>query len=103
MSVVSGVTILCSLSEGHTEHGSDVALILNGWLPKSPGFFDISDSYAGTKHPQHYVFGAGINYMLEDAFVEKFLAHKWEYPERAILIIQPEDGATRVFRPEEIA
>ena len=54
----------------------------------------------GPKHPQCFVFGAGLNFADEDALAEKILCFDWKYPENMVLVIQPEDGPTRVWRPQ---
>lgn len=77
---------------------------MNGWLRDKKGAAGwelglVSDHYAGGKHPQQYVAGGGFNYFAEDEFATFVLGLPWEHPENVVLVIQPEDGPTRVFRP----
>jgi hypothetical protein len=99
MSMVSGVTFICSLSEDEDK----VLLHLNESLKKHHcdcDFRELAEHYGGNKHPQCLTLGAGINYLPEFDFAKYVLCHyAWESPERVILVIQPEDGPTRVYRP----
>lgn len=99
MSVVTGVMLLVSIGDG-TDHS--IIDEIQAWL-KARGrgqLAEISDYAGGSKHPQFEAFTAGINYFLEDAeFCEFVLSREWKYPENVVLILQPEDGPTRVFRP----
>jgi hypothetical protein len=99
MSVVSGVTLVCSLCEGsEPEDGAHIIRMLDDaagtWC-----FTQLTDHYGGHKHPQIMAFGAGINGLDEDLFAAKVMAHAWEHPENVVLVIQPEDGPTRTWRP----
>lgn len=105
MSVVSGVTLICSLIESDFDDGHDIVETLNRFIHEDgcashTVFVELSEKYGGHKHPQHYAFCAGINFLQEDEFAKKVMALEWQCPENVILIIQPEDGDTRVFRPE---
>ncbi|MEO7424959.1 MAG: hypothetical protein ABI036_07220 [Fibrobacteria bacterium] len=61
---------------------------------------NVADHAGGGKHPQFQAWSAGINYFdAEDEFVHFVLTRKWECPENVVLILQPEEGATRTFRP----
>lgn len=42
-----------------------------------------------------------MNYLDEDAFAEAFLALPWTDPENVVLIMQPEDGPTKVYQPKD--
>jgi hypothetical protein len=109
MSVVSGVVLCSSLGEKQGSQGEDGMPLLfeqiNGWLNEHPLGRDrwrlkmIERHFGGGKHPQMSVAGGGFNHFCEDEFADYVLGLPWEYPENVILIIQPEDGATRVFRP----
>jgi len=104
MSVVSGVTLLCSLEGCGEEYDEDGIRILSrlNWYLEALGsashFEELSEHYGGGKHPQQFVFGAGVNYLDEDRFAEFVLSLPWEDPENVVLVIQPEDGPTRVWR-----
>lgn len=103
MSVVSGV-VLC-MSAGEEEMEDELAPLLvevNRWLAARGAFRldPVEDGFGGSKHPQMIVAGGGFNHFDEDAFAEFVLGLPWGEPENVVLIIQPEDGPTRVFRPE---
>lgn len=55
--------------------------------------------FGGSKNPQMSVAGGGFNYFCEDQFADYVLGLPWRNPENVILIINPEDGETRIFRP----
>jgi hypothetical protein len=108
MSRVSGVTLICSLCEGVEEdEGASIIRMLDeaaGHSCFTPlvghcFFTQLTDHYGGNKHPQIMALGAGINGFDEDLFATKVMAHPWEYPENVVLVIQPEDGPTRTWRP----
>lgn len=100
MSVVSGVTVFVSVIESETDDGDDIAVMLDGWLEAVGAvgrFSELSEAYGGGKHPQQFVHGGGFKYFDEDGFAARFNAHRWESAENAVLVIQPEDGTTRVW------
>lgn len=76
---------------------------INAWLAEC-GFrplVDITDHMGGTKHSQMCVFGAAFNYFASrDEFRAMVISLPWEYPEEVVLLMNPEDGATEVARPE---
>lgn len=103
MSIVSGVIVCCSCSED-----DDNLDKINAWL----GAIDdarmghmrrVERSFGGTKHPQMYVFGAGLNYFGShvDKFVAFVLSLTWEYRGNLLIIHQPEEGPTQVWRPAD--
>lgn len=100
MSVVTGLVLICSLA---AEDG-DKPIIdrLDEWLGNR-GFrplTDVSDKSGGSKHPQCLTFHCGYNSFPEDSFADQVLAEDWTDPENTVLIMQPEEGPTRVFRPK---
>jgi hypothetical protein len=112
MSIVSGVTLICGFQEHETwrtaSHEEVVQALLaefnaqlftDGGTPiVTRGLKEVSDHY-GYRHPQHYTFGGGINYLDEDRFAAYVMARKWAQPDRVVLVIQPEHTQTRVWRP----
>lgn len=105
MSVVTGIMVICSVCEDDGEDENHPVLFekLNDWIEsrhKSRPLKLVEDHFGGNKHPQCYSAGAGMNHFDADAFAEFFLSLAWESPENAMLIMQPESGATRVFRPK---
>lgn len=102
MSVVSGITIQITVAE-ESDDESCCPLIdqINGWLAKRSflPLASVEKYYGGSKHPQVLVFGAGFNYFPEAEFEKFFLSLKWKEPETVVLLINPEDGPTKVIRP----
>lgn len=103
MSVVSGVVLCTSCCEDEVSEDGPAILFerINEWLA-SKGPFKINrveDNFGGGKHPQMFVAGGGFNYFPEDEFAEFAMSLPWSNPENVVLIIEPEDGRTRVFRP----
>ncbi len=109
MSVVSGVVLICTVGEdgmdADPDEGGDPWKLreINNWLAENKvagtGLEDQSEATAGGKHPQFYLFGAGFNYFPENEFADFVMGLQWDFPENVVLIIEPEDGATRVWRP----
>lgn len=95
MSVVSGVVLLTTSS---AEEYSTIAL-LDRWLTEK-GFAklaDITDHASGSKHPQINILAAGYNYFPEEDFIQFVINLDWNCPENVILMINPEDGRSRVI------
>lgn len=107
MSVVSGVTLHFSVAEDSTEQpdGSDIfanITKINDWLAERRfgPLASVEDHYGGSKHPQVALFGAGYNhFMPRDEFIGFVLTLDWWNPENVVLLINPEEGATMIFRP----
>lgn len=106
MSVVSGVTLQISCAEDYTEREGapdTVSLIdkVNAWLAEQTfgPLVAVEGRYGGNKHPQVLVYGAGYNAFFEDEFGTFVMSLPWNVPESVVLLIQPEDGPTKVFRP----
>lgn len=102
MSVVTGVVLCTSCVEDEEE----VLDRINAWLLEKGGgprwsLKLVSDDFGGGKHPQMSVYGGGFNYFYEDDFAEFVISLPWQNPENVVLIMQPEDGSTKVFRPSE--
>jgi hypothetical protein len=104
MSVVTGVLLIFSVceEEGREDHPVLLAHI-NDWLMErySQRLLLVQEHFGGSKHPQLFAAGAGFNYFDEDAFADYVLSLPWALPENVVLILQPEEGSTRVFRPWE--
>jgi hypothetical protein len=108
MSVVTGVVLCMSVCEEDGSQGEDgpPALLeqINAWLAGRSAHFrlpDITESAGGGKHPQMYIAAAGFNYFPEDDFAAFVMALPWLNPENAVLVMEPEEGETRVFRPTD--
>jgi hypothetical protein len=73
---------------------------LNGWLTSHHfgPLVQVEDQVGGSRYPQCIMACGGYNHFLEDEFVAEFRDLMWNYPENAVLVIQPEDGPTRVWR-----
>lgn len=97
MSVVTGVTI-------HCKHENKVMKEIVNWFIKNS--FDppnnVARTYSGTKHPQIVcLFGGGYNYFPDEKFLRfvKTLENYWNNPENVVVIINPEEGGCKVYRP----
>jgi hypothetical protein len=106
MSSVSGVVLSISSRDHSLGDDDDNRLplpveALNGWLTDQRGdhrvLTELTRHMGGNKHPQLRVFGGGFNYLDEDGFAELVLSQPWEFPENVVLIINPEEGPSRVF------
>jgi hypothetical protein len=109
VSVVTGVVLICSSWDGdeEDEHGNDVPTptinALNVWLSER-GFGELKSvekGAGGNKHPQLCIYAAGYNHFgsYEDEFAQVVITADWKEPLNVILVMQPEEGATRVFAP----
>ena len=102
MSVVSGVTVFCSVADELAENDQFVAGCLNE-LARTFGaeahFVELSEKYGGPKHPQQLAFGAGLNHFSnhENDFAHSVFQLKWSMPEHVVVVIKPENGRTKVF------
>lgn len=107
MSVVTGLTLICSVSDGEADDydpPTPTANIqaLNKWL-SDRNFMPLKNMAhvsGGSKHPQCCVYNCGYNYFPADEFAAVVLALDWGEPERLVLIMQPEEGPTVVVRPD---
>ena len=108
MSVVTGFVLICAASEAleWAEAAPGNVARINAWLG-ARGFaplVDVAERHAvGSKHPQLCLFVAGYNHFPEDDFVAFFQSLLWEEPERCVLALQPETGATRIVRADAMA
>jgi hypothetical protein len=107
MSSVTAVTLQVDSCEDFyaPENGDRIIPIvaqINQWLASNGyhrGLVRVEQHYGGTKHPQVLVYGAGLNHLCEDALAAFVLGLPWSRPENVVLLLNPEEGATRVFRP----
>ncbi len=106
MSVVTSVLLTVSCcEEGFSDEPGDPAPKLdriNQFLQQ--GRFApltcLTPHMSGNKHPQTYTYGAGYNHFVEELFTELIQSMNWSHPENVVFIMQPEEGETRVWRPE---
>lgn len=106
MSVVSGIILQvhCLDDREDPDPGKEVWSRIDEWLAKHPSgpfdpLVDVTDHLVVHKHPQIYVCGGGYNYFPEEEFAAFVIGLPWERPDRVVLVIQPENGPTMVFRP----
>lgn len=104
MSIVSGVVLCASIVENDHEDGDldDQWVLVNAWLAER-GFGTlvlVEEHAGGSKHPQMRIGCAGFNLFQgqEDEFAQYVLSLSWMYPDNVVLVIQPEEGPTRVWR-----
>jgi hypothetical protein len=98
MSCVTGFVLVYSHGEGNGN-----LLRINAWLSERrfSGLVELAEKHAvGGKYPELNLFAAGYNYFLEDEFISFFRTLRWQSPERCVLSLSPEEGATRVVRPD---
>ena len=98
MSVVTGVMLICSLVD------EEAVGLVQLWLAEhfeGLQLKEVSGGAGGGKSPQFEAWAGGFNYMVrvEDQFVDYVLSTGWYLPENVVLILQPEEGITRIFRP----
>ncbi len=99
MSTVTNIIVIC----GHEPHGiAYINTFLRGRedsaLEKVP-----DDQYVGGNKIaiENDTWRGAFNNMKDAAgLVHTFLDTPWRYPENAILLIEPHQGPTRVFRPK---
>ena len=110
MSVVTSVVLIASVAEAkgvlHDDEDGPPRWFeeMNAWLLDKSGCDKwqlalVEEHFGGHKHPQTHTAGGGFNHFHEKAFVQFVLAWPWDYPEQAVLVMHPENGAARVFRP----
>lgn len=102
MGIVSGVVLCTSCAETQVgDEDSPVVLFerIGEWLVSRGQLNRVEDGFGGWKHPQMYVLGGGFNSFPEDEFAEFVMSLPWDNPENVVLVIQPDQGTTRVFRP----
>lgn len=106
MSVVSGVVLCTSIAEDCSSPNGQPVLFerIQEWLTEHAGPFQqlssVEGSFGGSKHPQMFVAGGGFNHFPENDFATFVLSLPWQNPENVVLVIEPDEGATRVFRHE---
>lgn len=107
MSSVSGVLLQVDCIDDR-EDNVETWRRVDDWLlrhdsgPFGP-LLDVTDGLIGQKHPQTYVCGSGYNYFPEEDFAAFVVALPWARPGNVVLVINPEDGPTKVFRPQTAA
>lgn len=95
MSVVSGIVLTVGVMDAPLPDA------IFQWFAErrlSP-LADLTSHTSGNKHPQISIFGAGFNYFPEDEFAIFILDQPWVDPESVVLLIHPEEGRTRIWRP----
>jgi hypothetical protein len=106
MSVVTGVTLISQCCD----EGSIQALVdrLNEWIKDDPtcggGTLKRVDLfYGGGKHPENFVWGAGLNYLSWNEFIEFAKSLPWRDAltlpdeERVILVVSPDQRPAEVM------
>jgi hypothetical protein len=106
MSVVTSVMLICSIGDAEDNIAS-----INAWLAghdERRGYYElkeVSEGGGGSKVPQFEAWCGGFNYFghLEDEFAAFVLGLEWYAEENLVLIMEPENGESRVFRPKRHA
>lgn len=103
MSVVTGVMLIVGFGD---DLDGEAVVQVQDWLAahrQGQQLKDVSDQAGGWKHPQFRALAAGINTFLEeDEFANFVISRPWRHPENVVLILQPEEGVTRIFRPVKV-
>lgn len=99
MSNVSTVIVVCEEDDLDMVRARLDAILLA--QESRATFKQVDQGFGGDKHPQAHVFGSAINYLQLEEFVRDVLALPWEYPEGLVIVVQPDQGATQVYRPPE--
>jgi hypothetical protein len=107
VSVVTGFVLTCALAEDihRAEHPPGSIALIGEWLAarRLAAPAEVADRHAsGDKHPQLYLYAAGYNHFPEDEFIAFFQTLAWQCPENVVLVLQPEQGPTRVVRPSSM-
>lgn len=104
MSVVTSILLTMSVvedgfhpEEGNAPHLARIIdfLVERGFLPLAY----LSPHMCTGKHPQTLTFGGGYNYFPEEEFEQFIAMFEWGSPENVVLVMQPEEGETKVWRP----
>lgn len=104
MSVVSSVILQMSTAENAFDDEEEVRPgvdAITAWLEKygHAPMVELQEHMPRGKHPQTFVFGGGYNHFPEDSFAEFVMGMTWNAPECVVLMINPECGETRIWRP----
>jgi len=105
MSVVTGVMLICSLSDGAEDVDCIAITEIQAWLDaRFDGLQlrDVSHSAGGGKSPQFAAFCGGFNYMRdrEDEFARFVMTRMWREPDEMVLVLRPENGPCKVYRAD---
>lgn len=104
MSVVTSILLTVSSTEsGFDPEVNDIGKIcrINNFI-RSHGKSDLhflTPHMCNGKHPQTLTHGGGYNNFPNDAFINFVAGIDWDDPENVVLVLQPEEGATIVWRP----
>lgn len=108
MSKVTGIALIAR-SPIIVDFVDDQALIVSDpiaeiqqWLSErhqGTNLVEVADHAGGSKHPQCECWLAGVNYLAEDEFGKFVVLRRWNMRESVVLMLQPEEGDTRLLRP----
>lgn len=105
MSIVSSIMITCGfIDESDGETPISCIEKINEWLLSSTTstLARVDDGFGGgNKFMQIALWAGGFNKFehKEFEFIEFFKSLPWHYPGETLLIIYPEEGDARVYRP----
>lgn len=100
VSHVSSMIVTCALIESDADGGLSQ---LHAWSsrldrPIRFGVLDDEPAVCNAKGMQAHILGAAGNYFDEDALLAAFPTFAWLFPDEALLVVYPENGAPRVVR-----
>lgn len=95
MTVVTGIMLIL----GRRDWEGDPLCEVQTWLAErcdGQQLRDVTEFAGGSRHPQFEAWCAGINFLVEDEFTGFVMSRRWRDPENFVLILQPEEGPSRV-------
>lgn len=102
MSVVTGVTIISQSLDGDDKGIGLLVQKLNEWIANDPTcgggkLVRVDTYYGGGKHPENHVWGAGLNYLSWEKFIEYAKSLPW----RDTLYLPEEQSVILVVSPDQ--
>jgi hypothetical protein len=106
MSVVTGVTLISQCCDEHSV--GTLVNRLNVWIRNDPtcgpgSLKRVDEHYGGGKHPENFVWGAGLNYLSWNEFIKFAKGLPWRDAltlpdeERVILVVSPDQRPAEVI------
>lgn len=95
MSRVTGVVLVCDLKEAAM---AQVSEFIAQTLGITATLQNTVEASGGNKHPQLECYIAGFNYFQDDQLAAYVGTLDWRNPGNVVLVMQPEEGRTVVWR-----
>lgn len=105
MSVVTGITLISQCCDEDSVGG--LVEKLNEWIKNDPPcgggtLMRVDDFYGGGKHPECFVWGAGLNYLSWSEFIDYARSLPWKDAltlpdeERVVMVVSPDQRQAEV-------